>query len=103
MGEGNLNDLWAYEPHAKAWTRVEAADGAPPSARSFHRATAVGERLYSRWDFKRVFEANCVDIIQPDLSHAGGISECRRIASMAEAYDVAVQIIANALAATWTD
>jgi len=51
---------------------------------------ALGERLYSRWDFKRVFEANCVDIIQPDLSHAGGISECRRIAAMAEAYDVAV-------------
>ena len=51
---------------------------------------ALGERLFSRWDFKRVFEANCVDIIQPDLSHAGGISECRRIAAMAEAYDVAV-------------
>ncbi|WP_174292147.1 galactonate dehydratase, partial [Sphingomonas bacterium] len=51
---------------------------------------AFGERLYSRWDFKRVFEANCVDIIQPDLSHAGGISECRRIAAMAEAYDVAL-------------
>jgi galactonate dehydratase len=31
-----------------------------------------------------------VDIIQPDLSHAGGISECKRIAAMAEAYDVAV-------------
>ena len=51
---------------------------------------ALGERLYSRWDFKRAFEANCVDIIQPDLSHAGGISECRRIAAMAEAYDIAV-------------
>ena len=51
---------------------------------------ALGERLFSRWDFKRVFEANCVDIVQPDLSHAGGISECRRIAALAEAYDVAV-------------
>ena len=51
---------------------------------------ALGERLYSRWDFKPFFERGAVDIIQPDLSHAGGISECRRIAAMAEAYDVAV-------------
>ncbi|MBZ9709710.1 galactonate dehydratase [Mesorhizobium sp. ESP7-2] len=51
---------------------------------------ALGERLYSRWDFKSVFEEAIVDIIQPDLSHAGGITECRKIAAMAEAYDVAV-------------
>ncbi|MEX0599208.1 MAG: galactonate dehydratase [Rhodothermales bacterium] len=49
---------------------------------------ATGERLYSRWDFKDVIPH--VDIIQPDLSHAGGISEVRRIAAMAEAYDVAL-------------
>ncbi|MER9347845.1 galactonate dehydratase [Mesorhizobium sp. M7A.F.Ca.US.010.02.1.1] len=51
---------------------------------------ALGERLYSRWDFKSVFKEGVVDIIQPDLSHAGGITECRKIAAMAEAYDVAV-------------
>jgi len=51
---------------------------------------ALGERLYSRWDFKNVFETRCVDIIQPDLSHAGGITECRKIATMAECYDVAL-------------
>ncbi len=51
---------------------------------------ATGERLFSRWDFKSIFEAGGVDIIQPDLSHAGGISEVRRIASMAEAYDIAL-------------
>ena len=51
---------------------------------------ALGERLYSRWDFKSVFEEGIVDIVQPDLSHAGGITECRKIAAMAEAYDVAV-------------
>ncbi|MDN5788020.1 galactonate dehydratase [Pseudorhodobacter sp.] len=51
---------------------------------------ALGERLFSRWDFKSVFEEAVVDIIQPDLSHAGGITECRKIATMAEAYDVAV-------------
>jgi len=51
---------------------------------------ALGERLFSRWDFKPFFEAGAVDIIQPDLSHAGGILECRKIAAMAEAYDIAV-------------
>jgi galactonate dehydratase len=51
---------------------------------------ALGERLYSRWDFKPFFESAAVDIIQPDLSHAGGLSECRRIAAAAETYDVAV-------------
>ena len=51
---------------------------------------ALGERLYSRWDFKPFFENGTIDIAQPDLSHAGGLSECRRIAAMAEAYDVAV-------------
>ncbi len=51
---------------------------------------ALGERLYSRWDFRAVLESRVVDIIQPDLSHAGGITECRKIAAMAEAYDVAL-------------
>lgn len=51
---------------------------------------AMGERMYSRWDFKEVLQKGLVDIIQPDLSHAGGISEVRRIAAMAEAYDVAL-------------
>jgi len=51
---------------------------------------ATGERLYSRWDFKDVLEAGAVDVLQPDLSHAGGITECKKIADMAEAYDVAL-------------
>lgn len=51
---------------------------------------AAGERMFSRFEFKRVFEAGGIGIIQPDLSHAGGITECMKIASMAEAYDVAL-------------
>jgi galactonate dehydratase len=58
-------------------------------AQSTHIPLALGERLYSRWDFKPFFEGAAVDIAQPDLSHAGGISECRRIAAAAETYDVA--------------
>ncbi|RDW22151.1 galactonate dehydratase [Oceanobacillus arenosus] len=51
---------------------------------------ATGERMYSRWDFKQVLQDGAVDIIQPDLSHAGGITETVKIAAMAEAYDVAL-------------
>lgn len=53
---------------------------------------ALGERLYSRYDFKRVFTTGGVDIIQPDPSHAGGITETHKIAAMAEAYDVALAL-----------
>ena len=51
---------------------------------------ATGERLFSKYDFKRLLDKGGVDIIQPDLSHAGGITEVRKIAAMAEAYDVAL-------------
>lgn len=68
----------------------ENPEGLAQIAQLVSTPIALGERLYSRWDFKPFFEAGAVDIIQPDLSHAGGLSECRRIAAMAEAYDVAV-------------
>ncbi len=51
---------------------------------------ATGERMFSRWDFKPLLHQGTVDIIQPDVSHAGGISETRRIAAMAETYDIAL-------------
>jgi galactonate dehydratase len=50
---------------------------------------ATGERMFSRWQFKNLLKDGYVDIIQPDLSHAGGITECKKIISMAEAFDVA--------------
>ncbi|WP_347558470.1 galactonate dehydratase [Robbsia sp. KACC 23696] len=53
---------------------------------------ALGERLYSRWDFKKILSEGYVDIIQPDASHAGGITETVKIASMAEAYDVGLAL-----------
>lgn len=59
-------------------------------ARHSNIPIATGERMYSRWDFKKILQEGYVDIIQPDLSHAGGITECKKIFSMAEAYDVAV-------------
>ncbi len=53
---------------------------------------ATGERMFSRWHFKNILADGAVDIIQPDVSHAGGITECKKIASMAEAYDVALAL-----------
>lgn len=58
-------------------------------ARSTSIPIATGERMFSRWDYKSLLAEGFVDIIQPDLSHAGGITECKKILSMAEAYDVA--------------
>ena len=51
---------------------------------------ATGERLYTRWQFKNLFKQGAVDIIQPDVALCGGILETRKIAAMAEAYDMAV-------------
>lgn len=50
---------------------------------------ATGERMFSKWQFKTLLKEGYVDIIQPDVSHAGGITECKKIISMAEAFDVA--------------
>lgn len=51
---------------------------------------ATGERFYSRYDFKSVLIDDAVSVIQPDVTHVGGISEMRKIAALAEAFDVAV-------------
>ena len=51
---------------------------------------ATGERNFTRWGFKDIIGSGCVDVIQPDLCHAGGIFEVRKIAAMAECYDIAV-------------
>ncbi|RAK12583.1 galactonate dehydratase [Halanaerobium saccharolyticum] len=46
---------------------------------------ATGERLYTKWGFREVINSQAADVLQPDLSHAGGILECKKIAAMAEA------------------
>ncbi|MBQ4160066.1 MAG: galactonate dehydratase [Clostridia bacterium] len=47
-------------------------------------AISAGERLYTRWDYKRMFDLMAADYIQPDISHAGGIMELKKIAAEAE-------------------
>ncbi|PCH35099.1 enolase C-terminal domain-like protein [Wolfiporia cocos MD-104 SS10] len=51
---------------------------------------ALGERLFSRSEFRPYLEARAIDIAQPDVAHCGGISEMHRIASLVETYDVAL-------------
>ena len=62
----------------------------PEIAASCNIPIATGERLFTKYDFKRLLRTGGVDIIQPDLSHAGGLTEVRKIAAMAEACDVAL-------------
>ena len=62
----------------------------PEIAAACNSPIATGERLFSKYDFKRLLKTGGVDIIQPDLSHAGGVTEVKKIAAMAEAYDVAL-------------
>lgn len=49
-------------------------------------AISAGERLYGRRDYRNLFELRAADYIQPDISHAGGIMELKKIASVAETY-----------------
>jgi galactonate dehydratase len=72
----------------------ENNDALPEIARQSSIPIATGERMYTRWGFKLCWPSGAVDIIQPDISHCGGIWELRKIAAMAEAYDVASRRIA---------
>ena len=69
---------------------AEQAEYYPRLAEMTSIPIAAGERMYSRFEFKSVFAAGGLSIVQPDLSHAGGITECVKIAAMAEAYDIAL-------------
>ena len=69
---------------------AENNEGLREIAQHTHIPIATGERMFSRWDFKNLLSDGYVDVIQPDISHAGGITETKKIASMAEAYDVAL-------------
>ena len=86
-----IRELEPYRPlFIEEPVLAEQAEYYPRLAAMTHIPIAAGERMFSRFDFKRVFAAGGIAIIQPDLSHAGGITECHKIAAMAEAWDVAL-------------
>lgn len=55
-------------------------------ARGTFLPIACGERIFTKWGFREILEKRAASILQPDLCHAGGITEVRLIAGMAEAY-----------------
>lgn len=59
-------------------------------ARGTHLPIATGERIFTKWGFREILEKGAATILQPDLCHAGGITEVRLIAGMAEAYYAAI-------------
>ena len=91
MAKRLVAELEAHDPmFVEEPVLPEHNDALPELAAHTSTPIATGERMFSRWDFKEVFEQGVVDVIQPDLSHAGGITEVHKIAAMAEAYDVAL-------------
>ncbi|EEA18696.1 hypothetical protein TMatcc_010765 [Talaromyces marneffei ATCC 18224] len=84
----------ALEPHRPLFIEEPLLCEHPEAIKQLSGLTTIpiafGERLYTRWDVKKFLEDHSVDILQPDIAHAGGISETRRIANIAEAYDVAI-------------
>jgi galactonate dehydratase len=68
----------------------ENVDAMAEVARSTNVPIATGERLFTRWGFREVLEKRAAAVLQPDLSHAGGIAEVRKIAAMAESYYAAI-------------
>jgi galactonate dehydratase len=91
MAKVLLRELEPYRPlFVEEPVLAEQAEYYPRLAESTSIPLAAGERMFSRFEFKNVFHAGGLSIVQPDLSHAGGITECLKIAGMAEAYDIAL-------------
>lgn len=84
----------AYEPYTPMFIeepcQAQNHDVMAEIARSTHLPIATGERVFTKWGFREVLEKKAATILQPDLCHAGGITEVRLIAGMAEAYYASV-------------
>jgi galactonate dehydratase len=84
----------ALEPHNPMFIEepcnAQNHDVMADIARSTHLPIATGERVFTKWGFREVLEKKAATILQPDLCHAGGITEVRLIAGMAEAYYAAI-------------
>jgi galactonate dehydratase len=80
-----FNIAWLEEP-----VMFDNVDTLAELARKMNVPISAGEQLYNRWEFRPLLEKNAVHIIQPDICHAGGISELKKIATAAETYYVYV-------------
>ena len=73
---------WFYEEITQALN----VDVMAEMARKTHIPIATGERIFTKWGFKEILEKRAATILQPDICYAGGITELKIIAGMAEAY-----------------
>jgi galactonate dehydratase len=84
----------ALEPYGLYWFEEpcwpEAAEDIAAIQRSVRTPIATGERLVGIHAFRDLLEKRACSVIQPDITHCGGLSEARRIAALAEAYRVAI-------------
>jgi galactonate dehydratase len=84
----------ALEPHDPMFVEEpvtpEHDHAFPRIAEATRLPIATGERCYTRSDFRPLLEADAVDVVQPDVSNAGGITETKKIADMAATYDVSI-------------
>ena len=86
-----LKELEPYRPlFVEEPVLAEHYDYYAELARSTGITLAAGERMYDRYQFRHLLRSGGIGILQPDLSHAGGITECMRIAALADAHDVAL-------------
>lgn len=91
MSKRLLQELEPYQPlFVEEPVLPENVEALAAVARSTSIPIATGERLFTKWGFRQVLEQGAASILQPDLCHAGGIMECKKIAAMAEAYYAAV-------------
>lgn len=70
--------------------QCQNVDAMAEIAHGTHLPIATGERIFTKWGFREILEKSAASILQPDLCHAGGITEVRLIAGMAEAYYAAI-------------
>jgi galactonate dehydratase len=84
----------ALEPYGLYWYEEpcwpENMDGIAEVQRAVSTPIATGERLITQHAFRELLEKRAASILQPDITHCGGLSEARKIAAMAEAYRVAL-------------
>jgi galactonate dehydratase len=80
----------AFEPYRPLFIEEPTQAENPAAMTQVTRATtipvATGERLFTRWGFREILENGAASLLQPDCCHAGGISEVRKIGTMAEVY-----------------
>lgn len=86
-----IKELEQYQPmFIEEPCQAQNVDVMAEIARGTHLPIATGERIFTKWGFREILEKGAASIVQPDLCHAGGLTEGRLIAGMAEAYYAAI-------------